>query len=50
MNSPTHRDVILRPTFTYVGIGARRHGGSLWITVLFEERRNPGTTMSMPCE
>jgi uncharacterized protein YkwD len=50
MNSPTHRDVILRPTFTYVGIGARQHRGSLWITVLFEERRNPGTTMSMPCK
>ncbi|MGH2807730.1 MAG: CAP domain-containing protein [Actinomycetota bacterium] len=50
MNSQTHRDIILRPTFTYFGVGAIEQGGNVWITVLFEEVKNPGTTMSMPCE
>jgi uncharacterized protein YkwD len=48
MNSAGHRGNILNSAFTYVGVGAVKKRGSLWMTVTFESRRNPGTRLSMP--
>jgi uncharacterized protein YkwD len=50
MNSPAHRQNILDPSFTYVGISVRPEGDRLWITVLFESRADPGTRLAVrPC-
>ena len=48
MDSPGHRDNILYSTFRHVGIGTRSAYGRLWVTVLFEARENPGTSLRMP--
>jgi uncharacterized protein YkwD len=48
MNSAGHRANILNSAFTYVGVGTVKKGGSLWMTVTFESRRNPGTRLPMP--
>lgn len=48
MNSPAHRDNILLPSFTHVGVGASQRGDRLWVTVLFESATNPGTRLRMP--
>ena len=47
MASRIHRENILKPGFRYVGVGAVQHG-RLWVSVTFERRRDPGTTLSMP--
>ncbi len=50
MNSPAHRQNILDPSFTYVGISVRPEGDRLWMTALFESRADPGTRLDMrPC-
>ena len=48
MNSPAHRDNILFGRFRHVGVGVRKAGGRMWVTVLFEAQKNPGTTLGMP--
>lgn len=48
MNSPAHRENILRDTFNYVGVGTKRRDGRLYVTVVFQAVKNPGTTLSMP--
>jgi uncharacterized protein YkwD len=48
MNSPDHRDNILFSKFRHVGIGTRMQGGRMWVTVLFEAKTDPGTTLPMP--
>jgi uncharacterized protein YkwD len=48
MDSPGHRENILYTTFRHVGIGTRSAYGRLWVTVLFEARDDPGTTLRMP--
>ena len=48
MRSSGHRANILNSAFTYVGVGSVKKGGQLWMTLTFESRRNPGTTLSMP--
>lgn len=48
MNSAIHKSNIMKPGFRHVGIGAKRADGYLWVTVVFESRRDPGTTLSMP--
>lgn len=48
MNSSGHRRNILNSSYRYVGIDARRNDGRLWVTVIFEGRRNPGTSLKMP--
>ncbi len=47
MNSPAHRANNLAG-FRFVGIGTKRKSGRVWVTVVFESRRNPGTRLSMP--
>ena len=50
MNSPGHRQNILDPSFTYVGVSVRAAGDRLWMTALFESRADPGTRLDMrPC-
>jgi uncharacterized protein YkwD len=49
MGSPTHRANILNPRFRYVGVGTVQHDGRLWVTVNFERRRDPGTTLPPSC-
>jgi uncharacterized protein YkwD len=48
MDSPGHRDNIVYSTFRHIGIGTRSAYGRLWVTVLFEAREDPGTTLRMP--
>lgn len=48
MASPAHKDNILLPAFTNVGIGTLHRNGRLWVTVIFESVSNPGTTLRMP--
>lgn len=35
MDSPPHRENVLRPSFDHVGIGFVRAAGALWVTVIF---------------
>ena len=48
MNSPAHRANNLAGSFRFVGIGTKRSRGRVWVTVVFESRRNPGTRLRMP--
>jgi uncharacterized protein YkwD len=48
MNSPAHRANNLAGSFRFVGIGTKRKGDKVWVTVIFESRQNPGTRLSMP--
>jgi uncharacterized protein YkwD len=48
MNSAGHRANILKPRYRHMGVGVVRKGGRIWATVVFEARRNPGTTLKMP--
>jgi uncharacterized protein YkwD len=48
MRSSAHKANILGRRFRFVGVGAKRARGHLWVTVVFESRRNPGTTLGMP--
>lgn len=48
MKSPGHRSNVLKPGYRHVGVGTRRDRGKLWVTVVFEERTDPGTTLPMP--
>jgi uncharacterized protein YkwD len=48
MNSPAHRDNVLFGRFRHVGVGVRKDGNRMWVTVLFQAQKNPGTTLGMP--
>ena len=48
MASPAHKDNILYSPFKYVGIGTATGLGRLWVTVIFESRKDPGTRLRMP--
>lgn len=48
MNSPSHKENIMEPSFKYVGVGTKQVGDKLWVTVVFEATSNPGTTLRMP--
>lgn len=48
MASPTHKANIMSPSFNHVGVGTRQVGDTLWVTVVFEARTDPGTTLPMP--
>lgn len=45
MNSPAHRDNILQGTFRHVGVGVIKKDGRMWVTVIFEARSDPGSTL-----
>lgn len=48
MASPPHRENILHGPFRHVGVGTSIAAGQLWVTVIFEARKNPGTRLRMP--
>ncbi|HZK50660.1 MAG TPA: CAP domain-containing protein [Actinomycetota bacterium] len=48
MRSAPHKRNILTRQFKYVGVGAKKAHGYLWVTVVFQAKRNPGTTLRMP--
>lgn len=45
MNSSAHRANIMYTGFRYVGIGAVKAHGRLWVTVIFESRADPGSRL-----
>lgn len=48
MSSADHAANVLGPSFEHIGIGTRHARGRIWMTVAFEARRDPGTTLWMP--
>lgn len=48
MASPGHKANILAGKYRFVGVAAKKSGNFLWVTVVFEGKRNPGTTLNMP--
>ena len=48
MDSHGHRDNILYTGFTHVGVGVVVRRERMWVTVIFEGRTDPGTTLKMP--
>lgn len=48
MDSTVHRENILHATYRHVGVGIVHSGGKMWVTVIFENRKDPGT--SLPCD
>lgn len=48
MRSAPHKKNILTRQFKYVGVGAKKAHGYLWVTVVFQASKNPGTTLQMP--
>ena len=47
MNSPAHRENILRGRYQHVGVGVKKSENYMWVTVIFEARRDPGTRMRL---
>jgi uncharacterized protein YkwD len=45
MNSAPHRANIMLNQFKYVGVGVKRAGDRMWVTVTFEARSNPGSPL-----
>jgi uncharacterized protein YkwD len=45
MGSSGHRSNITSREFRRVGVGALRHDGRLWVTIVFQARSNPGTPL-----
>jgi uncharacterized protein YkwD len=48
MQSPAHRANIVFSQFRHVGVGVAQTESRMWVTVIFEARRNPGTSLAMP--
>ena len=49
MDSPLHAANILNSSYRFVGTGVVTEANRMWVTVIFEARSNPGTTLKMPC-
>ena len=48
MASPAHKANVLRSDFRHVGVGVREAAtGQIWVTVIFQARRDPGTRLRM---
>jgi uncharacterized protein YkwD len=48
MDSPPHRANVLFAKFRHVGVGVTRGNGRMWVTVILENRLDPGTRLRMP--
>jgi uncharacterized protein YkwD len=48
MNSAGHKKNILQNQYKFVGVGAKKAHGWLWVTVVFQATRNPSTNLHMP--
>lgn len=45
MASPAHLENILYSSYRHVGVGAIKKNGRLWVTVIFEARKDPGSPL-----
>ena len=45
MDSPAHKANIMEPSFRYVGVGAIKKDGRLWVTMIYEARSDPGSPL-----
>jgi uncharacterized protein YkwD len=48
MDSPPHRANVLYAKFRHVGVGVTRTNDRMWVTVILENRLDPGTRLRMP--
>ncbi|HEX2235250.1 MAG TPA: CAP domain-containing protein [Actinomycetota bacterium] len=48
MASAPHRHNVLTRGFRHVGVSVVKQNGVMWVTIIFESRRDPGTTLPMP--
>jgi uncharacterized protein YkwD len=48
MDSSGHKKNILKSQYRFVGVAAKQAHGWLWVTVVFQATKNPGTSLSMP--
>jgi uncharacterized protein YkwD len=48
MDSPPHRANVLYTKFRHVGVGVTRSNDRMWVTVILENRLDPGTRLRMP--
>ena len=48
MSSESHRSNVLNHRYKHIGIGTLIDDGRMWVTLVFEARRDPGTTLRMP--
>lgn len=48
MRSAAHKANVLKSSYRHVGVGATKKNGYVWAAVVFESRKNPGTTLKMP--
>jgi uncharacterized protein YkwD len=48
MDSPPHRANILFSKFRHVGVGVRKTDERIWVTVILENKLDPGTRLRMP--
>lgn len=46
LNSPPHRHNIMLSAFRHVGVGVGEVGPVMWVTVIFEARKDPGTRVN----
>ena len=47
MNSPSHRSNVLDRDFRHVGVGVHKDKNYMWVTIVFESRKDPGTRLRM---
>ena len=47
MNSPSHRANVLDRDFKHVGVGVHQDKNYMWVTVVFESDRDPGTRLRL---
>jgi uncharacterized protein YkwD len=48
MDSAPHRANVVMREFRYMGVGVKKSGRRMWVTVIFEARTDPGTRLNMP--
>jgi uncharacterized protein YkwD len=48
MDSAPHRANVLYSKFRHVGVGVTRSNDRMWVTVILENRLDPGTRLRMP--
>ncbi|MGH9194381.1 MAG: CAP domain-containing protein [Acidimicrobiia bacterium] len=49
VRNDAERSMLYNGDWRYLGIGITRKDGFLWVTVLNESRRDPGTTITLSC-
>lgn len=47
MQSPAHRANVMRSSYQHVGVGVHRDDNHMWVTIVFEAHRDPGTRLRL---